>query len=194
MALKAPVPLMTFHGPLSVRPFDVRGSNPIRRVPSGHLMFLSSQLSSRLPCPPLHVPPGQKGAPPSVDPVRILPVSTFPSSFASVLIRIFWRTGATPGERALPAVWVPDAGVSPSPQAARPAPVTANARISCPDRRGCLGTLPDISSIETPSSSPLAAQPTPLPSDLRESRLRQAPRYASIPRMRRRLPHRGRSR
>src|SRR3954451_12103494 len=98
MVLKAPVPLMTFHGPLSVRPFEVRGSNPIRRVPSRHLMFLSSQLSARLPCPPLHVPPGQKGASPRVEPVRILPVSTFPSSFASVLIRIFWLPRAAPAE------------------------------------------------------------------------------------------------
>src|SRR3954454_16233951 len=108
MALKAPVPLMTFHGPLFVRPFEVRGSNPIRSVPSGHLMFLSSQLSSRLPCPPLHVPPGQKGALPRVEPVRTLPVSTFPRSFASVLIRIFSRAGAVPAEVALPDVWVPD--------------------------------------------------------------------------------------
>src|SRR3954470_2788236 len=99
---------MTFHGPLSVRPFDLRGSNPIRRVPSGHLMFLSSQLSSRLPCPPLHVPPGQNGESPRVEPVRTVPVSTFPCSFASVLIRIFWRAGAAPGEVAAPAVGVSD--------------------------------------------------------------------------------------
>src|SRR3954451_10441521 len=98
MVLKAPVPLMTFHGPLSVRPLDVRGSNPIRKVPFGHLMFLSSQLSSRLPCPPLHVPPGQKREPPIGEPVSTVPVSTFPSSVASVLIRIFWLTGEAPVE------------------------------------------------------------------------------------------------
>src|SRR4051812_35584832 len=140
---------MTFQGPLSVRPFEVRGSNPIRRVPSGHLMFLSSQLLGRLPCPPLQVPPGQKGASPRAEPLRTLPVSTFPSSCALVLIRIFWLTRAAPAEVA----WASVAGVSPSPQPARPAAVTPNARTSRPVRRGCRGTVPDISSIETPSSS-----------------------------------------
>src|SRR4051794_14457229 len=147
---------MTFHGPLSVRPVEVWGSNPMRKVPSGHLMFLSSQLSSRLPCPPLHVPPGQKGESPRVEPVSTVPVSTFASSFASVLIRIFWLTGGAPVEAALPAVGFSEVGVSPSPQAAKPAAVTANARMSRPVRRGCRGTLRDASSIKTSSSSPLS--------------------------------------
>ena len=38
--LNVPVPLRTFHRPLTVRPVPLPGVNPIRRIPPGHLKVL----------------------------------------------------------------------------------------------------------------------------------------------------------